>query len=183
MIVLSAIYAICIPQSAISQPDADFDVVEGTIDSIQAAMRSGGLSCTKLVQKYLDRIAAYDQVGPKLNAVQNVNPRALQQAADLDAKFKKLDESKEWYLKLIATDPKRQTGYYSLGVIDWLKTYPVRMTARSKLGMKPEEPGPIKDKKVREGRITLILPRRIGEVFVMRDAPSDRLRNFLAEAA
>jgi len=88
LVVLSAIYGICISQPAISQPGADFDVVEATIDSIQAAMRSGALSCTKLVQKYLDRIAAYDQAGPKLNAVQNVNSRALQHAADLDAKFK-----------------------------------------------------------------------------------------------
>ncbi len=40
-----------------------------------------------------------------------------------------------------------------------------------------------KDKKVRDGRITLILPRRIGEAFVMKDAPIDQLRGFLAEAA
>jgi 3-dehydroquinate synthase len=40
-----------------------------------------------------------------------------------------------------------------------------------------------KDKKVRDGRIALILPRRIGEVFVMKEAPLDRLRDFLAEAA
>jgi 3-dehydroquinate synthase len=40
-----------------------------------------------------------------------------------------------------------------------------------------------KDKKVREGRITLILPRRIGEAFVMRAAPVEELRAFLAEAA
>ena len=40
-----------------------------------------------------------------------------------------------------------------------------------------------KDKKVRDGRITLILPRRIGEAFVMKDAPFDALRDFLAEAA
>jgi 3-dehydroquinate synthase len=40
-----------------------------------------------------------------------------------------------------------------------------------------------KDKKVRDGRITLILPRRIGEAFVMKDAPTDELRDFLAEAA
>jgi 3-dehydroquinate synthase len=36
-----------------------------------------------------------------------------------------------------------------------------------------------KDKKVRDGAITLILPRRIGEVFVMRDAPVGQLRSFL----
>ena len=40
-----------------------------------------------------------------------------------------------------------------------------------------------KDKKVRDGRITLILPRRIGEAFVMRDAPAEKLRDFLADAA
>jgi 3-dehydroquinate synthase len=40
-----------------------------------------------------------------------------------------------------------------------------------------------KDKKVRDGRITLILPRRIGEAFVMKDAPVDELRDFLDGAA
>ena len=40
-----------------------------------------------------------------------------------------------------------------------------------------------KDKKVRDGQITLILPRRIGEAFVMKDAPRDKLRDFLAAAA
>ena len=40
-----------------------------------------------------------------------------------------------------------------------------------------------KDKKVRDGRIALILPRRIGEVFVMKDAPLDQLHDFLTETA
>jgi 3-dehydroquinate synthase len=40
-----------------------------------------------------------------------------------------------------------------------------------------------KDKKVRDGRITLILPRRIGDAFVMRVASADALRAFLADAA
>jgi len=40
-----------------------------------------------------------------------------------------------------------------------------------------------KDKKVRDGGITLILPRRIGEALVMKDAPRDKLRDFLAEVA
>src|SRR5712692_8292457 len=38
-----------------------------------------------------------------------------------------------------------------------------------------------KDKKVRDGAITLILPRRIGDVFVLRDAPVGELREFLAQ--
>jgi len=40
-----------------------------------------------------------------------------------------------------------------------------------------------KDKKVRDGRMTLILPRRIGEAFVMKDAPVDELGDFLDGAA
>jgi 3-dehydroquinate synthase len=40
-----------------------------------------------------------------------------------------------------------------------------------------------KDKKVRDGNITLILPRQIGDAFVMKNAPAAELRAFLAEAA
>jgi 3-dehydroquinate synthase len=38
-----------------------------------------------------------------------------------------------------------------------------------------------KDKKVRDGAITLILPRRIGDCFVMPGAPAAELRSFLSE--
>ena len=38
---------------------------------------------------YLKRIEAYDRKGPRLNAVIYVNPRALKEAAALDAKFRK----------------------------------------------------------------------------------------------
>src|SRR5215470_15877783 len=65
-----------------------FHLIEATIDGIHAEMRAGRLSCTQLMQAYIDRIRAYDQAGPKLNAIQNVNPHALKQAADLDARLK-----------------------------------------------------------------------------------------------
>src|SRR5437588_119956 len=67
------------------QGETPFHLLEATIDGIQAELRSGRLTCTQLVQSYLDRIAAYDQTGPTLNAVQNVNPRALKSAADMAA--------------------------------------------------------------------------------------------------
>ncbi len=35
-------------------------------------------------------------------------------------------------------------------MIDWVKWYAAWMRARAELGMKPEEPGPLKDKKVKE---------------------------------
>lgn len=64
---------------------APFEVVEATIPGVQAALKGGTLTCHALVQRYLDRIAAYDKQGPNLNAIQNLNPRALAQADSLDA--------------------------------------------------------------------------------------------------
>src|SRR5215212_8643730 len=62
-----------------------FHLIEATIDGIHAELRAGRLSCVQLVQAYLNRIKAYDQFGPTLNAVQNVNSNALTQAMQLDA--------------------------------------------------------------------------------------------------
>ena len=61
-----------------------FQVEEATIAQVHAAFLSGELSCAALVQAYLDRIDAYDQQGPRLNTVANLNPRALDEAAALD---------------------------------------------------------------------------------------------------
>jgi len=69
---------------------------------------------------------------------------------ELDKKLAKLDEAKVWYEKLAEVDPTNKEAYYSLGVIVWAKWYPALMTERAKLGMKAEDPGPIKDKKVKE---------------------------------
>ncbi len=72
------------------------------------------------------------------------------QALPPDQKVKKFDEARDYYLKLVRVDPKNKEAFYSLGVIDWAKWYPALMAERAKLGMKPEDPGPIKDKKVRD---------------------------------
>jgi tetratricopeptide (TPR) repeat protein len=68
----------------------------------------------------------------------------------IEQKMKKLDEAKEWYAKLAEVEPTNKEAFYSLGVIAWAKSYPERMAARAKLGMKPEDPGPVKDVKLRE---------------------------------
>jgi amidase len=63
-----------------------FSPIEATIESIHAGYR-GGLTCETVVQAYLDRIAAFDQKGPALNAFAALNPRALDEARELDRKF------------------------------------------------------------------------------------------------
>ncbi|MDQ2667360.1 MAG: amidase family protein [Gemmatimonadota bacterium] len=74
------------PLAAIAQRPASprFDLVETTIPTVRAALRSGSVSCHAVVQGYLDRIAAYDKTGPAINALIVVNPRALVLADSLD---------------------------------------------------------------------------------------------------
>jgi TonB family protein len=47
-------------------------------------------------------------------------------------------------------DPQNKEAFYTLGVIAWTEWYPVYQTTRSRLGMKPEEPGPIPDVSARK---------------------------------
>lgn len=76
---------------------------------------------------------------------------AYNQAGSLqgEEKIKKYDEARDWNLKLVQADPNNKEAYYSLGVIAWGKWYPALGKARADLGMKPEDPGPLKDKKIK----------------------------------
>jgi amidase len=71
-----------------------FQVTETSIGDIHAAMHAGTLTCHGLAQQYLNRIQAYDQQGPKLNAMLYVNPNALQQADAMDEEFKRTGKLK-----------------------------------------------------------------------------------------
>ncbi|HEV8591471.1 MAG TPA: amidase, partial [Pyrinomonadaceae bacterium] len=65
-----------------------FNILEATIDNIQAAYKAGDLTCRQLVQTYLDRIEAFDKQGPNINAIITINSEALQEAGRLDAAYK-----------------------------------------------------------------------------------------------
>lgn len=60
-----------------------------------------------------------------------------------------LEEAKKWNRRRIEVDPKDAEAYYYLGVIDWAKAFTPIQTARVGQKMKSDEPGPIKDAKVR----------------------------------
>jgi tetratricopeptide (TPR) repeat protein len=68
----------------------------------------------------------------------------------LEDKLDRLDKARVWYQKLSEVDPTNKEAFYSLGVIAWAKWYPDWNNARTKAGMKPDAPGPLKDKKARE---------------------------------
>lgn len=59
-------------------------LVEASIIELGRALAEGRTTAVELVQGYLDRIAAYDQRGPRLNAVPVLNPDALAEARASD---------------------------------------------------------------------------------------------------
>jgi hypothetical protein len=61
-----------------------YRVAELSIGGIHAGLEGGRFTCRELVQRYLDRIEAYDQKEPALNAIVVVNPRALERAGTLE---------------------------------------------------------------------------------------------------
>src|SRR5262245_54908716 len=66
-----------------------FDPFEKSIRELQRAMTDGKTSSAQLVQFYLNRIAAYDQAGPRVNAVLHINPNAAADAQMLDEERKR----------------------------------------------------------------------------------------------
>ncbi len=61
------------------------DVTAATIEDLNRAFEAGALTSEQLVGSYLARVAAYDDAGPRLNAVIALNPNALDRARELDA--------------------------------------------------------------------------------------------------
>jgi TonB family protein len=77
------------------------------------------------------------------------NAIATASIASLFLNQKKWDDALQWYEKLVAVEPNNADAYYSMGFIAWARWYPAYSKARADLGMRQEEPGPIKDAGVR----------------------------------
>ncbi|SVE54778.1 uncharacterized protein METZ01_LOCUS507632, partial [marine metagenome] len=60
------------------------DILEASIEQLQAAQDAGKITASDLVGFYLDRIARYDQTAVSLNSIQALNPEAQAQAVALD---------------------------------------------------------------------------------------------------
>ena len=67
-----------------STAEQQFQLMEASVNEIHCSLQSGKLTCHGLVQQYLERIKAYDQQGPNLNAMLYVNPKVLQHADAMD---------------------------------------------------------------------------------------------------
>ncbi len=66
-----------------------------------------------------------------------------------EERLKKLDESADWHTKRVAIEPNA-SSLYSLGVISYLKLVPDFIAARAALKMRADDPGPLKDPKLRK---------------------------------
>jgi amidase len=86
-LVAAAISLAPLAQGAGAPPTARFEIMEATVESVHQAYAQRRLTARQLVQKYLDRIAAFDQKGPKINSIINLNPKALEEADRLDAAY------------------------------------------------------------------------------------------------
>lgn len=94
-----------------------------------------------MAEQAIDQYKQVLQVDPKnINSIKGIAYLYLQQ--------KKFDEAKEYYKKASEADPNDPEPYYSIAVIDWTQTYLPRQEERAKLGMKPDDALPSKDKKV-----------------------------------
>ena len=60
-------------------------IVEATIADLQTALAEGRTSCRAIVEAHLARIEAYDKASG-LGAITEINPRALEEAAAMDAR-------------------------------------------------------------------------------------------------
>ncbi len=80
--------------------------------------------------------------------VDKKNINSIKGIAYLYLQMKKFEMAKDFYKKASEADPNDPEPYYSVAVIDWTQTYQPRQEERAKLGMKPDDSLPAKDKKV-----------------------------------
>jgi amidase len=69
---------------ACGPPPEPFEVRGASVAELQEAMELGRASSAWITQAYLDRIGAFDQAGPAINAMVSLNPNAMAEAEALD---------------------------------------------------------------------------------------------------
>ena len=60
--------AVAVRRPVVQAEPKKFELVDATIEGVQAEYKAGRLTAHALVKAYLDRIEAYDKNGPKINS-------------------------------------------------------------------------------------------------------------------
>src|ERR1700744_6206353 len=79
---LGAAVSLGCASAAQADPALDLESLSGT--QLEQMLKSGQVTSVQLVRAYLARIAALNKAGPGLNAVTQINPDALADAAESD---------------------------------------------------------------------------------------------------
>jgi Asp-tRNA(Asn)/Glu-tRNA(Gln) amidotransferase A subunit family amidase len=128
--------AVLAPAALAAQRNAGaFRLEETSITAVHAAFKARTLTCHALVQRYLDRIAAYDKRGPAINALITINPAALTIADSLDRRFRTEGLTGPLHcVPMIVKDNFEtrdlQTTAGSLSLKGWIPTRDATMVAR-----------------------------------------------------
>lgn len=81
---LILVLALTVTLAGAQAPAQRFPLEEAGIEQIQKWLGSGRYTSSALVRLYLDRIHTLDKMGPRVNAVIELNPDALSIAAERD---------------------------------------------------------------------------------------------------
>ena len=84
LILTVAVLAQPVPGQQATGPANSLQLVEASVPELQQALRTRLITSEQLTQMYLNRIAAYDKVGPLLNAFIHLNANALDEARARD---------------------------------------------------------------------------------------------------
>ncbi len=91
LLILSVLVAGCAgtgsPPSSETTAAPPFDANTMDARTLAAQLAGGRLDAVTVTRVYLDRIAAIDDSGPRLNAIIEINPEAMAIAEDLDRRF------------------------------------------------------------------------------------------------
>jgi TonB family protein len=78
------------------------------------------------------------------------NKVALSSLGGLNVSRKKFDVAEQWYEDLIRLDPADTNAWYNMGLLGYGQWHPAYLEARHAIGMKPDEPGPMTDGRVKQ---------------------------------
>lgn len=120
---------------------------------------------TAMAQKAIDGFNKVLEADPD-------NELAVSAMASLYFNMKEFDKAEDWHRRRIAVlekkapqsedgkiDPIAAESYYTIGVIKWTQSYEPRLKVRADLGMKADDPGPIKDEEARQELAETTIPK------------------------
>ncbi len=123
-------------------------VAQQPVEQGISLLRSGDFdNAAVILQGVVDRDPTNLKALRGLAAVEFMQAGTIRDPID---KNRKLDEAASVLKKVIALSPGEVEPYYTLGVIAWTKVNGDLRNARQQLGMKPEDPGPLKDFNMRQ---------------------------------